>query len=98
MNVLNELQDWFQKQCDGDWEHGDGVQVRNLDNPGWMVQIHLEGTALEGVPFPAIEDLEPETDWIKCWIEDNIFNGVGGPHKLEQILQSFLLWAQTNAD
>jgi hypothetical protein len=47
MNVLGELQHWFEEQCDGDWDHSYGVQIQNLDNPGWMVQIHLEGTALE---------------------------------------------------
>lgn len=55
MSVLSELQDWFEKQCDDDWEHGEGVQIRNLDNPGWMVQIHLEGTALEGVAFQRLK-------------------------------------------
>jgi len=52
MMLLRELQAWFQTQCDGDWEHGHGVRIESLDNPGWMVVIELAGTPLEGKEFP----------------------------------------------
>lgn len=27
------LQRWLLAQCDGDWEHGDGITIQSLDNP-----------------------------------------------------------------
>jgi hypothetical protein len=32
------LEQWYQEQCDGDWEHHCGVTIETLDNPGWLVQ------------------------------------------------------------
>ncbi len=93
MHTLSRLQQWYESYCDGDWEHGYGVSIITLDNPGWMVKINLEGTELEDRPFLAIEDLEPEYDWIRCWVEENTFHGVGGPQKLAEIIEAFLNWA-----
>jgi|GEM_PF-3181522 len=39
MNVFTELTNWYQNQCDGDWEHKYGVSIETLDNPGWIVKI-----------------------------------------------------------
>jgi hypothetical protein len=46
MDTLQELQNWYQSHCDGDWEHSNGVRIGNLDNPGWSVMIDLVGTEL----------------------------------------------------
>jgi hypothetical protein len=35
------LEQWYQEQCDGDWEHHCGVTIETLDNPGWLVQADL---------------------------------------------------------
>src|SRR5436190_1310768 len=93
MSVLIQLQQWYESQCDGDWEHQFGVSIGTLDNPGWTVSIDLNGTNLENRTFPTFEDLDPGQDWIKCWVEDGKFNGAGGPQKLEEILATFLRWA-----
>jgi len=87
---IEELQRWYESQCDGDWEHEFGVKVGTLDNPGWMVDIDLEGTSLE--------DMEPERDWISCDVRENTFRGRGGPLKLGRILRVFLDWAHAAGD
>jgi Immunity protein 53 len=46
--ALTWLQAWYAARCDGDWEHGYGVAIQTLDNPGWSLRINLEGTMLEG--------------------------------------------------
>jgi hypothetical protein len=94
MSVLVELQAWYESQCNGDWEHQFGVSIGTFDNPGWSVTIDLAGTDLEVKPFEAVEDLTSGRDWIKCWVEGQKFNGVGGPQKLEEILAIFLHWAK----
>jgi len=94
MNTLEQLQNWYQAQCNGDWEHGAGIKIGTLDNPGWRVKIPLRETGVESKPFEEISNLELEDDWLRCWVEDAFFNGVGDPQKLEVILQTFLAWSQ----
>jgi len=93
MNYLSMLQDWYKSNCDGFWEHGYGVKIETLDNPGWMVEINLEETELENKAFDSMEvQKEDEDDWIVCKKEGNFFKGFGGPDKLEEILKIFLEW------
>ena len=95
MSVLGELQKWYQSQCNEDWEHQFGVTIGTLDNPGWTITVDLEGTDLEGRSFQTIERIESEQDWTECWVEGERFQGVGGPQKLEEILEVFLRWANS---
>jgi hypothetical protein len=94
VDALQQLQKWYHSQCDGDWEHGYGVSIGTLDNPGWGVSINLKDTSLEGKPFTEIHRIEHETDWISCRIKDGNFEGHGGPFMLEEILKIFLAWAE----
>lgn len=98
VNTLQELQRWYRSHCDGDWEHGFGVEIGTLDNPGWWVSIDLSDTELATRPFTEIQRLEHETDpdWIHCRVKDGKFEGQGGPFMLEEILRSVLAWATDN--
>ncbi len=64
--VLQRLQDWYAKQCDGDWEHQFGVSIVSTDNPGWHVKIDLKGTKWEDATFKGIRTRASESDWIMC--------------------------------
>jgi Immunity protein 53 len=44
LDNISWLEDWYETQCDGDWEHQHGLKIDTLDNPGWQVQIDLDGT------------------------------------------------------
>jgi len=46
MNALQQLQDWYFAQCNGDWEHRYGVTISTLDNPGWTLEVDLTNTCL----------------------------------------------------
>ncbi|MES2709793.1 MAG: immunity 53 family protein [Verrucomicrobiota bacterium] len=93
MDTLQELQKWYHSQCDGDWEHGYGVEIGTLDNPGWRVSINLAGTPLAEQSFGPVERLGHKTEWIHCQVRDGKFEGHGGPFMLNEILQAFLTWA-----
>jgi hypothetical protein len=54
MSSLTQLEDWYHAQCNGDWEHGLGVKIETLDNPGWLLMVDLEDTSLEEVSFPGV--------------------------------------------
>ena len=91
---IEELQAWYEGQCDGDWEHEFGVRIETLDNPGWSVEINLEGTALEGIAFARIHDMAPEREWLSCRVEGGKFQGAGGAPMLGTIIRTFLDWVR----
>ena len=39
MSEITWIEQWYQRQCDGNWEHQHGIKVETLDNPGWHVEI-----------------------------------------------------------
>jgi hypothetical protein len=91
-DLLSWLQDFFVAFCDGDWEHGPGIRITTLDNPGWSVKIDLSGTELEGQQFTQIKKDLSETDWLVCRVEKDVFEGFGGPRNLREILAVLQEW------
>lgn len=96
MEILKWLQEWYNSQCDGDWEHGGGIRMTSIDNPGWHVSISLDGTEMENKQMDVVRLDRTDEDWIYCKIQDGYFNGAGGPGNLEEILKIFHLWATTD--
>jgi len=95
MQITQALTAWYHQQCDGDWEHTYGITIETLDNPGWRVKIDLAYTELADQPFQIVDRLEPELDWIRCWVSDQTFHAAGGPEQLEEILRIFLDWSNS---
>jgi hypothetical protein len=93
VGTLQQLQQWYQAHCDGEWEHANGVEIGTLDNPGWSVRIDLVATPLAKQAFTEIKRLENDTNWIRCCVREGKFEGHGGPFMLEEILRIFLTWA-----
>ena len=94
MNSFDWFQRWFESHCDGDWEHGEGIKLQSLDNPGWMLTVDLDDTDLEDRPFQRVQCDRSESDWIHCWVEDGRFEGRCGPLNLGSVLESFRVWAE----
>jgi hypothetical protein len=94
-DLIKWLQLWYTSQCDGDWEHGNSVDIDTIDNPGWSISINLENTDLEEKNFQKIKIDRSENDWFICWVNQNRFEGRGGPLNLYEILQNFREWTET---
>jgi hypothetical protein len=100
-NTIVRLQSWFLTHCVYDWENDSGVSIESTDNPGWWVKIDLRGTELEHVSFIEVcrgnaTGLNPVAPWVRCYVDDaRVFNGGGDPTKLEDILNIFLDWADS---
>ncbi len=96
MNNLQHIQSWYASQCDGDWEHGAGIQIITLDNPGWSIKINLIGTSLENKTFIPVEreNSEDGQDWVSCKVENSQFAGACGAQNLDEVLGIFLEWVQ----
>ena len=102
VNSIEWLQTWYRAQCNGEWEHQYGVQVETLDNPGWKVKIDLTGTSLQNLPMGdaacgAINHvgLDGDQDWLQCKVENNRFDGAGGPSSLLRICDVFMDWVES---
>jgi hypothetical protein len=94
-STLQKLSAWFASNCDGDWEHGSGVRITTLDNPGWCLEVDLSGTPLEDRPFTLVEDgKDHDKGWLRCWTEKSTFHAACGPLRLEDALGVFLDWAE----
>jgi hypothetical protein len=92
-NPLQRLQAWYQAQCNGEWEHGHGIEIDTLDNPGWSMCVNLASTPLENRSFEEMQ-IEYSTEaWMHCRVVDKKFKGYGGPQMLDRIIGVFLDWA-----
>ena len=97
------LMQWYLDQCDSDWEHTYGIDIGNLDNPGWTLKIDLRDTALEGRPFTGVKHGEPADDleqwkrtvsWLVADVNENSFEGSCGPLDLPTLISVFRDWAK----
>ena len=77
MNELVLLQEWFAAQCDGDWEHGAGVRIESLDNPGWLVTIDLGRSAALEEDTVLVRARRSEHDWVDAEVRGGAFVGAG---------------------
>ena len=87
------LQAWYQKQCNGFWEHSYGVTIESLASPGWVVTVDLTETALDRETMKPMRRETSPKDWLICEVTLNQFCGQGDPHKLLEILSVFQSWA-----
>jgi hypothetical protein len=93
--MIQWLQSWYSKHCDGVWEHTYGVRIDTIDNPGWSLKIDLVGTQLEHREFVRRDESRSDDDWLSLWVENGVFNGTGDPKKLEVLIAAFRGWAET---
>jgi Immunity protein 53 len=93
---LKNLIDWYTIQCDGLWEHTNGITIHSLDNPGFSINIDLLGTRFENNCYQSI-DWESNTDlgneWISCYkTDEKIWVGACSPKQLERTIDLFIQW------
>ena len=92
MEIINWLQEWYLKNCDGYWEHSFGIKIDTIDNPGWTVNIDLNETSLENNPFDEVDVKRSNNDWFHCRVRNNVFQGSGGSRNLIDIIVIFKDW------
>ena len=100
-NNMNEnnflwLITWYYKQCNGDWEHGKGVHIDSIDNPGWSITVNLKDTELENKEFSEVEIDLTDENWLFCFVKNSQFEGRCGPLKLPEILKIFEIGQKPN--
>lgn len=88
MNSLQQIQEWYKTQCNGDWEHEYGIKIETIDNPGWYITIDLVDTALEGFHYEY--NIEEGETWLNITANGKVFTGAGDFSQLETILSHFI--------
>jgi hypothetical protein len=91
---LTWLQAWYTTRCDGDWEHGYGVSIVTLDNPGWHLKIDLTDTAVAGRDYAGREVHRGEHDWLIARVIEGRYDAACGPLNLGEAIHEFRLWAE----
>jgi hypothetical protein len=94
MTAIEWLQKWYERTCDGTWEHVHGIKIDTLDNPGWQVQVDLIGTPYADLDSHRMVVERSATDWLRYSIEGGKFIGYGDPGKLEAIFLAFREWIE----
>ncbi len=87
--MIEWLQNWYARQCDGKWEHEYGIKIDTLDNPGWSIVIDLKNTELENLKIPYSLNERADEDWFGYSIENGVFKAAGGTHSLSRIIELF---------
>jgi Immunity protein 53 len=88
-NNLTWLSDWYQSNCNGDWEHNYGVKIETIDNPGWFITIDLNDTISNVNPIPWIFVEKSAADWDGYKLVGGQFEASGDPSKMEFLIGLF---------
>jgi hypothetical protein len=89
---LSSLEKWYSRQCNGDWEHGFGVEISTIDNPGWSVSIDLHDTPKQEAALERVKIVRKKDDWIHYWAEKQKFQIHCGPLNLSEAIEIFVRW------
>jgi hypothetical protein len=89
MNTIQWLENWYQSQCDGDWEHQYGIKISTLDNPGWDLKVDIYNTDLEGLEIEYHLVEKDENDWYGYKADKYKFEAFGDLSKLETLILKF---------
>ncbi len=89
MEILDWIQNWFKDNCDGDWEHGEVIQITTLDNPGWEIEIDISNTSIANTNINWILNENGKQDWYGVKIENQKFSAAGDSGKLKFLLGLF---------
>ncbi|MBT8244748.1 MAG: hypothetical protein HKP48_07705 [Winogradskyella sp.] len=89
MDILNWIEDWLTQNCDGDWEKNEIIQITNIDNPGWEVEIDISKTSVANLEVKWILNEHSKLDWYGVKIENQKFTAAGDTRKLSFLLNLF---------
>lgn len=88
--MIDWLQNWFDAQCDGNWEHEYGIRIETIDNPGWNIEIDLPPQISHSIASQEWQLFElSDNNWIGYKINNNIFSASGDQKKLNLMILIF---------
>jgi len=88
-DILHWIENWYNENCNGDWEHNYGIKIDTIDNPGWAIMIDLIDTQYAGRKIEKMSVENNQDDWYVYSIEDSKFKAYSSPNRLEFLLETF---------
>ncbi len=96
MNNIKWLQSFFSNCCDGDWEHQYGIKITTIDNPGWAIDVNLNDTFWENIPYEKFSVDRNDEDWIVCSVKKSTFKIRCGIGNLGEGIEIFRAWVESH--
>ncbi|MCK4667342.1 WG repeat-containing protein [Candidatus Dependentiae bacterium] len=96
--LLDFIENWYFMHCNGDWEHSCGFDIFLTLEYTWEIEINLEETEMEDIPFEAIEENVGEDDWIYCEVKNWNFVGKCSIENLEKVIILFKDWVENHSE
>jgi hypothetical protein len=93
---LSALEKWYAGLCNGEWEHGYGVRIDTLDNPGWRVHIGLHGAKRQDAALAKAALTRSQGDWISYRVVQEEFQVARGPKNLSETIDIFVGWFESD--
>ena len=90
--AISVLEKWYASQCNGEWEHGSGISLETIDNPGWHLRISLRDTKKQNAMLEWQKIERSETDWIHHRIDKKEFEVYCGAMNLSEVVGMFVRW------
>ena len=86
---------WVESQFDGNWEHGRGLSLGLVDNPGWTLRNDVSRTTL----LPIKESDVDHTRFFFAEVTaDDVFDGICDATQLERLLRVFRSLIETSPE
>jgi hypothetical protein len=57
--AITAIESWYNKKCDGTWEHNLGITLESTDNPGWLFTVsdlEMDNMTLSSLVGPLLRD------------------------------------------
>lgn len=86
--MVDALQNWYASQCDETWEHSCGIEITNIDNPGWKVRV----SGSSGKQCFKMNVERNGEDWVVVRATGSEFSGYCGPGNLNELLLLVVEW------
>ena len=97
MSIINWLEEWYESNCNGDWEHCyNNVEISTLDNPGWRLRVNVTQTIYEDAIFKDVIIERTDNDWVHCRKKDGNIDCAGGSRNLSEMLEIVKQWMENN--
>lgn len=89
MKCLEKIQVWFECQCDGEWEHFNGIEITTTDNPGWSISIDIKQADISNYDINKYNFDKDENNWSFIKIENNKFTANVSANNLSMAIDVF---------
>lgn len=85
-DAIAAISEWYSRQCNGDWEHEYGIKITTLDNPGWLIEVDIRETEMEGGQNFRSVASESHDSWLQYWSDGKAICVACAPKALNSAL------------